>query len=126
MKPKRKYGKLVLITLLLIVVAVIYFVCNPASITIFPKCAFFQLTGLQCPGCGSQRDIHQLLHGNLVEAMHYNAFLVMCIPWLLTILAAHFSKTERKERLNRIFLHKNVVNMYLILFFCWWIYRIVV
>ena len=31
-----------------------------------------------------------------------------------------------KERLNRIILHKNVVNTYLVLFFCWWIYRNIV
>ena len=42
----------------------------------FPKCLFFSLTGLQCPGCGSQRALHSLLHLDLVAALRYNAYMV--------------------------------------------------
>lgn len=111
--------------IILIPLIVVYFIYNPND-HIFPKCMFFQLTGLQCPGCGSQRAIHQLLHGNLVEAYHYNALLVMSIPWMLAIFFAHLCKWERKERLNRIILHRNVVNAYLLIFVCWWIFRNIV
>lgn len=38
------------------------------------------MTGLQCPGCGSQRAIHALLHGQLTEAWHYNAALFFAVP----------------------------------------------
>ncbi|PYV86056.1 MAG: hypothetical protein DMG90_22080 [Acidobacteria bacterium] len=35
---------------------------NPASSGIFPPCPFLWLTGFYCPGCGSLRALHQLLH----------------------------------------------------------------
>lgn len=38
----------------------------------FPACPVRTLTGWLCPGCGSQRAIHQLLHGNLAVSFHYN------------------------------------------------------
>lgn len=50
----------------------------------FPACMFHSLTGLSCPGCGSQRAIHHLLHGRLVQALAMNALLVVSIPILLS------------------------------------------
>ena len=45
----------------------------------FPKCPFRSLTGLLCPGCGSQRGIHQVLHGHFIEALKLNALLIPAI-----------------------------------------------
>ena len=39
-----------------------YFALDPATNAIFPRCPFLTLTGLKCPGCGSQRAIHCPLH----------------------------------------------------------------
>ena len=62
----------------------------------FPACPFHALTGLLCPGCGSQRALHDLLHGLIGEAFRHNALLVISIP----LLAVHgawgrLSKTAR-------------------------------
>lgn len=56
------------------------FLFNPAHVPIYPICLFHQLTGLNCPGCGSLRAMHQLLHGNISAALHYNALLVSSLP----------------------------------------------
>lgn len=45
-----------------------------------PQCPVHMLTGLQCPGCGAQRLIHALLHGDIVGAWHANAFLLLALP----------------------------------------------
>ncbi|MBP7408866.1 MAG: DUF2752 domain-containing protein [Flavobacteriales bacterium] len=45
-------------------------------------CPFRWLTGWLCPGCGSQRAMHDLFHGRLCEALGHNAALVCCIPLL--------------------------------------------
>ena len=37
-----------------------------------------------CPGCGSQRGIHQLLHGNFIEVFRLNALLIPSILYGLT------------------------------------------
>src|SRR5580693_9291812 len=43
--------------------AVLLELFDPATSGIFPPCPFRYLTGWYCPGCGSLRAIHQLLHG---------------------------------------------------------------
>jgi hypothetical protein len=68
--------------------AVIYYRNDPATTIGFPPCFFYRTTTLFCPGCGSQRAIHQLLHGHLLAAMHDNVLICLIIPLLLWELAA--------------------------------------
>jgi hypothetical protein len=48
----------------------------------YPLCLFHQLTGLHCPGCGTLRAIHQLLHGNIGAALAWNPLAVCLLPAL--------------------------------------------
>lgn len=98
MEASRKKYYLLLLPLLL-VGAVIYFFWNPAEFSWFPKCPFYSITGYYCPGCGSQRAIHQLLHGNILAAANYNLMLVAVLPLLfyhlyLKITNALFNKNR--------------------------------
>lgn len=52
----------------------------------FLPCPAYWATGLKCPGCGSQRAVHQLMHGNITQAIHWNALLVFSIPYILLSL----------------------------------------
>jgi hypothetical protein len=45
-----------------------------------PLCRFHALMGLNCPGCGATRATHELLHGRLAAAWHYNALWVLSLP----------------------------------------------
>ena len=45
---------------------------NPGT---YPICPFLGLTGYHCPGCGTLRALHQLLHGNVIGAMGYNPII---------------------------------------------------
>jgi len=60
----------------------IYYTYDPAAHSWFPRCPFKALTGLDCPGCGSQRAVHAILHGDFREAFRYNALLLPFIPYL--------------------------------------------
>ena len=65
---------------------VLYYLLDPAQTHIFPTCYFHEATGLDCPGCGGQRALHQLLRGHVAEAFHLNALLFALLPlglWLL-------------------------------------------
>lgn len=62
--------------------AVLYFF-NPATNGFYPVCRFHQLTGLNCPGCGTTRACHALLHGDLSAAFRDNALFVLSLPALL-------------------------------------------
>lgn len=66
----------------------VYYLLDPAT-TPFPRCPFRTLTGLLCPGCGSQRALHDILHLDIPAAFHHNALLVLSIPLVtLQLIAA--------------------------------------
>jgi hypothetical protein len=69
--------------------AVYLFVFEPGKTGIFPSCLFRTLTGYQCPGCGSTRALHQLLHGHVVAAFELNPFFLLAIPFLLFALVRY-------------------------------------
>ena len=45
----------------------------------YPLCPTKAFTGLDCPGCGGLRAVHDLLHGDLVGALDHNAFAVLVL-----------------------------------------------
>jgi len=51
----------------------------------YPTCPFRALTGLDCPGCGSLRALHDLAHGHFVTALTHNAMLVVMLPIALVV-----------------------------------------
>lgn len=74
--------KLLFILGVIIAALLALFVLNPADGSFCPPCPFHTLTGLYCPGCGSLRALHQLLHGNLSEAFGFNPLMVLSLPFL--------------------------------------------
>jgi hypothetical protein len=64
-----------------LILAVVYRY-DPARVHIYPTCMFYYYTGLCCPGCGGTRAMHQLLHGNIKAALHYNFLIVIILPLL--------------------------------------------
>lgn len=47
-----------------------------------PICPFKAMTGLDCPGCGGTRAVHQLLNGHLMAALDLNVLAVLVLPLL--------------------------------------------
>ena len=64
------------------VAAGILFFFNPAEHGFYPVCYFHAATGFNCPGCGSLRAMHHLLHGHLFEAARLNLLLLLCLPYV--------------------------------------------
>jgi hypothetical protein len=85
---KKKSVLYLSLTIGLIAGCIIYFRYNPEGSVFFPKCPFLLLTGLKCPGCGSQRAIHALLHLDIGAAFCYNAFLILSIPYIILLLVS--------------------------------------
>ena len=56
---------------------VLLFAFDPATTTFFPSCPFRLLTGWSCPGCGTLRAVHALLHGHFGVALHDNPFVLV-------------------------------------------------
>lgn len=85
-------------------IAVFYFAVDPEQVSYAPFCLFHKLTGLQCPGCGSQRMAHALLHGDFAAAWHYNALLLCFLPLLAFMLWLEIVRS-RRPRLYARFYH---------------------
>lgn len=114
---------IILFTVIAIIVGiVIYFSYDPSANNLFPKCPFKALTGYECPGCGSQRAIHSLLHGDLATAFRMNAMLVISIPFLLLVAFAELFK-KRFPLLNKTVISTTTGIVVLILIIGWWILR---
>lgn len=63
--------------------AVLFFLLDPEKHIIFPRCVFYSLSGYYCPGCGSQRAIHSLLHLNITGMVQNN---LLFLPAVLSII----------------------------------------
>lgn len=77
--------------------AAILFWFDPSQYGFYPTCLFHNCTGLLCPGCGSLRALHQLLHGNVFAAVHFNALLVFSLPVGCFWIGAYLLRKWRKE-----------------------------
>jgi hypothetical protein len=70
---------------------------NPAQHNFFPRCWLHSTTGLLCPGCGGQRAVHSLLHGDFAGAAQYNLMLVLAL-----VVGAGFSFAELHRRWRKL------------------------
>lgn len=84
----------------LLVLAAVYFVFDPNVDGLFPRCGFFVLTGLKCPGCGSQRALHALLHGDVVGAFRLNMWIPVAAVYIGAVVVSllFFSRESRFSR----------------------------
>lgn len=109
---------------MLLIVGVIYYLFNPAESGLFPPCPFHSITGLECPGCGSQRTFHYLLHFQLKDAFFTNPLLVIAIPYIITgIYVEYFGGKEKYPRVRKILYGKNAIVFVLIVIILFWIGR---
>lgn len=81
----------------------LYYKINPQSDYFFLKCPFKMATGLDCPGCGSQRALHSLMHGEFRQAFSYNPIFIFAIPYLFAgILLEWFGLKYKYPQLRKI------------------------
>ena len=71
---------------LLLAGAAYLYLFEPGKSGFFPGCPFRLLTGFTCPGCGTTRALHQVLHGHFDSAFTLNPLLLLSIPFLLFAL----------------------------------------
>lgn len=96
---------LLLAAAILLPVAILYFYYAYYTVSEsgwINQCTIHRFTGLECPGCGGQRSLHLLLHGDVAGALHYNAFFVIALPFLIYFyyMAVRVYLLKQKEYLN--------------------------
>lgn len=121
----KKYNRRLLVIIAAsLIIGGIYYLFSPSEVSFFPKCPFHSITGLDCPGCGSQRTLHYLTHLEIKKAFLSNPLLIMAIPYMLIgIYFEYFGGKENYPRMRRILFGKNATVTVLIVVLLFWIGR---
>lgn len=118
----RRLLVIIMVLAVLLALGVVYFALDPSASGVFPRCVFLSMTGYKCPGCGSQRAIHAMLHGDVIGALRYNAFLLTAIPWIALCLFAE-SQRVRNPRLYARLNAPLLIWLFLAMVLLWWLLR---
>lgn len=114
--------RIVLGSIVLFILLLIYYNLNPAKTSIFPKCPFLLLTGLKCPGCGSQRAIHCLLHFDVRQALEYNMLLVFSLPVIIVLGYIELERKKIPDLYMKMHNYKFIWGIFTVII-SWWIGR---
>ncbi|MGB7786560.1 MAG: DUF2752 domain-containing protein [Salinimicrobium sp.] len=90
----------------------------------FPACPFHSITGLLCPGCGSQRALHHLLNFEIGAAFHQNQLLLIAFPYVAAGYAFEMLPlSEKSMRWRNFFFGRKAIIFVLLLVISFWILR---
>lgn len=119
---RRRNAKIVAVVAAIVVGVIVYSCFDPSSARFFPRCPFLMLTGYKCPGCGTQRAIHALLHGNFLEALRFNAMMVASVPLLALYGYAEIVRKSKPRFYNKVNSTPIILTIF-VLVVLWWILR---
>lgn len=71
---------------------------NPSTSNAYPLCPTQAILGVDCPGCGGLRCIHELMNGNIGAALDQNLVLVFLLPIILIAFAAAIAKRIKGQQ----------------------------
>lgn len=116
----------IIIPMVILSIGIFYYNIPPESSTWIPKCPWWLLTDTYCPSCGIQRFIHTLLNGKILDAFLLNPFLLISIPYAtLAVIGKWYNFNGIFNKLNNVLYRRYVLIAYIVLFFGWWVIRII-
>ena len=125
----KRTRQLVTVTLAWITIAAgatYLFLFNPSNQSdqiFFPACPFRTLTGFACPGCGSTRGLHRLVHGDVIGAFEFNPLMVLSLPFLLYALVRYTAAAVSGRPLQKHFLNPKYIWMLFAVIMSFWVFR---
>lgn len=107
------------------VALVLLYIYNPSHASMAPKCPFKTLTGLSCGGCGGQRAVHAMLHGQWRVALGFNLYLVYALPYFLLLIVNRYylPRTRLTLRVSALLESRPAVYLYIVSYILWMIVR---
>ncbi|MBP3483177.1 MAG: DUF2752 domain-containing protein [Alistipes sp.] len=101
----------------------IYIVFYLHDWTYAPRCIFRSVSGYDCPMCGAQRAIADLLLGDLKSAFWHNPYLIVISPYVILISITVISRKGSMRKLKSIVMNIKIVSCYAVLMIIWWFFR---
>lgn len=115
--------KVATFTGVVIVGAIILYCFNPANSQLYPPSPFRALTGFYCPGCGSLRALHQLLHGHFLSALSLNPLMVLALPYLIYSFFSYTSPVILGEKIPQVYIKSSWIWLLLKIVLAYWVLR---
>ena len=117
-----------IIPVAILAAGIFYYFFDPSASVYAPKCVLREITGYQCPGCGFQRAAHAFLHGRVLEAVSYNLFFIVAIPYLIvllysTVMIHRKNPSSLTVKLYNFATSRYTLYSYIALYMFWWILR---
>ena len=126
----RSLGKIWIwiIPVAIVAAGIFYYFFDPATSVLAPKCIMKEITGYQCPGCGFQRAAHAFLHGRVIEAVSYNLFFIIAIPYFLILLYSTLMMHGKNPSALTVKLYdfatsRYTLYAYIAIYLIWWVVR---
>ncbi|BAY60375.1 hypothetical protein NIES22_04340 [Calothrix brevissima NIES-22] len=115
--------KVITLTGVIVVAAIILYFFNPSSSALYPPSPFRALTGLYCPGCGTLRALHQLLHGHIFKAFDLNPLMMVAMPYLIYSYVSYSAPVILGVKVPQIFIKPNWIWLILKIILGYWVLR---
>lgn len=87
-----------LIAAVIVAALIVIFIFNPEKTVWMPHCPSHMLTGYDCPGCGTLRALHALMHGDVAAAWNYNAAVFFALPVMAALAVAPHTRPHSPLR----------------------------
>lgn len=121
-----KIGKRALLAFMLVSFAVAlataYYFIDPVEVRWMPRCLWKVATGTDCPGCGSQRMAHALMHGDISGAWYANAYALCMLPLVAFLIWLEFVKHHHPKLYAKVH-HPVAITFLASSIFLWWLFR---
>lgn len=91
-----------LLIIMAVALAIAYYLFDPLEVRWMPRCIWKVATGTDCPGCGSQRMAHALMHGDIAGAWNANAYALCMIPLIGFMLALELNREKYPNMYRRV------------------------
>lgn len=109
--------KVTLLSITLVAIAIVLYTFDPAAAkSIYPPSPSRVLFGIYCPGCGTLRGLHQLLHGNLGTAFVLNPLMVLSLPYLFYVYLRYSLPVITKRKIKPLFIQPHLI---------WWLVKVI-
>ena len=112
-----------LIWLSIAIGATYLFIFEPGRTGFFPACPFRLVTGFACPGCGSTRGLHRLVHGDVIGAFEFNPLMVLSLPFLLYALVRYTTAAVRGRPLQKHYVNAKYIWTLFAAIMSFWVFR---